>query len=273
MSVEDYHGALACKVQGTWNLHNVALEQGLSLDFFTLLSSISGVVGQKGQANYAAGNAFLDAFADYRKGLGLPATSVDLGVIEDVGYIHNHDGMQQNLDTSIWTGINEGLLRRILEYSIYQQRSETQLNPKSATQLVTGIPVPQPSDSQLSRDARFAPLFITAGFDGGSKAGGSDGAKETKAFLLMVRSKADLTSTTAVAVDLLNKHLTKTLRLAEPMEPGRPLAIYGLDSLAAVEIRNWVRLTLGAELTTLEIVNAASLVALCQKIISKISVA
>jgi hypothetical protein len=272
MSVEDYHGALACKVQGTWNLHNVALEQNLPLEFFTLLSSISGVVGQKGQANYAAGNSVLDAFAEYRKGLGLPACSVDLGVIEDVGYIHNHDGMQQNLDTSIWTGINESLLRRILEYSIYQQRFETQLNPKSSTQLVTGIPVPQPSDSQLARDARFAPLFITAGSGNGSSAGGNDSGKEIKAFLLMVRSKADLNDTTTVAVDVLNNHLTKTLRLAEPMEPGRPLSIYGLDSLAAVEIRNWVRMTLGAELTTLEIVNAASLVALCQKIISKMSI-
>jgi hypothetical protein len=63
MTIDEYHGALACKLQGTWNLHNTALEQNLSLDFFTLLSSISGVVGQKGQANYAAGNAVLDAFA------------------------------------------------------------------------------------------------------------------------------------------------------------------------------------------------------------------
>ncbi|TVY37829.1 Fumagillin dodecapentaenoate synthase [Lachnellula subtilissima] len=70
MHVSDYHGALACKVQGTWNLHNVAEKLGLKLDFFTMLSSISGVVGQKGQANYTAGNAFLDAFASYRHGLG-----------------------------------------------------------------------------------------------------------------------------------------------------------------------------------------------------------
>ncbi|KAK5992001.1 Highly reducing polyketide synthase [Cladobotryum mycophilum] len=272
MTVDEYHGALACKIAGTWNLHNVALEQNLELDFFTMLSSISGVVGQKGQANYAAGNAVLDAFAVYRQSLGLPATSVDLGVIEDVGYIHDHDGLQQNLDTSIWTGINEGLLRRILEYSILQQVSDEtkRLSPISSAQLVTGIPVPQPENSQLSRDARFAPLFISAGGNGAAKSGASDGSREIQAFLLLARSPAEPTAVVTAALDIVNKHLTKTLRLPEPMEPGRPLSTYGLDSLAAVEIRNWVRMTLGAELTTLEIVNASSLLSLCEKIVSKL---
>ncbi|KAK3356488.1 reducing type I polyketide synthase [Lasiosphaeria hispida] len=277
MTIDEYHGALACKLQGTWNLHNTALEQGLVLDFFTLLSSISGVVGQKGQANYAAGNAVLDAFAVYRKGLGLAANSVDLGVIEDIGYIHDHDGLQQNLDTSIWTGINEGLLRRILEYSIYQQHHSSQvLNPASTTQLITGIPVPQPDESGLARDARFAPLFIRAGASAGGSGGGSgsgDGAREIQAFLLLAKSKgADPAAVVAAAIEITNKHFTKTLRLTEPIESARPLATYGLDSLAAVEIRNWVRMTLGAELTTLEIVNASSLVALSEKIVSKIIV-
>ena len=53
MTLKEYHDTISSKVQGTWNLHNVALENGNKLDFFTMLSSISGVVGQKGQANYA----------------------------------------------------------------------------------------------------------------------------------------------------------------------------------------------------------------------------
>ena len=54
------------------------------------------------------------------------------------------------------------------------------------------------------------------------------------------------------------------------MEPGKPLRIYGLDSLAAVGFRNWVRMESGAELTTLDITNVASLIALCEKIVSRI---
>jgi hypothetical protein len=57
------------------------------------------------------------------------------------------------------------------------------------------------------------------------------------------------------------------------MEPGKPLASYGLDSLAAVEFRNWARMELGAELTTLEIMGASSLFKLGERIIGKIRAA
>jgi hypothetical protein len=60
MTLEEYNQVVACKIQGTWNLHAAAERLNLTLDFFTLLSSISGVIGQRGQANYAAANVFLD---------------------------------------------------------------------------------------------------------------------------------------------------------------------------------------------------------------------
>lgn len=76
MSHTDYHAALSSKVMGTSNLHSVSLETKQPISFFTMISSISGVIGQKGQANYAGGNAFEDAFAEYRRALGLPAISM-----------------------------------------------------------------------------------------------------------------------------------------------------------------------------------------------------
>ena len=78
----------------------MSLEQDVPLDFFTMLSSVSGVVGQKGQANYAAGNVFLDNFSAYRHKLSLPACSVDLGAIEDVGYISEHSDLTVAWDTA-----------------------------------------------------------------------------------------------------------------------------------------------------------------------------
>ncbi|KAJ5947430.1 hypothetical protein N7466_000445 [Penicillium verhagenii] len=270
MSVDEYHGALSCKIQGTWNLHHAAENLGLQLDFFTMLSSISGVVGQKGQANYAAGNAFLDSFASYRRRLGRPACAVDLGVIEDVGYIHERDGMQQKLDTSIWVGINEGLLRRILYFSILQQQPDA-LSILSNTQVITGIPVPQPENSQLLHDARFAGLFTTSGrtaADGGE--GGSGGSKDVQALLLLLRSKSpDHAAQLAATVEVVNKCFVRVLRLSEPIDTGRPLSVYGIDSLAAVEVRNWLRAELGALVTTLDILNASSLIALCEKVVAK----
>lgn len=267
MTITEYHSAIQCKVQGTWNLHNTALEHGSPIDFFTMLSSISGVVGQKGQTNYAAANVFLDNFAVYRRGLGLPAASVDLGAIEDVGYMSEHSDLVVALDSAAWTPINEGLFHKIVRFSLIQQLSP--INLESAAQLITSIAVPQQENSALLVDARFGGLcFGDSAGDNGTVA--KDGSHEIQALFLMIKGQVDPASILAAAIQVINRQFMTTLRLSEPMEPAKPLSSYGLDSLSAVEFRNWVRMELGAELTTLEITNASSLISLTEKVVSKI---
>lgn len=248
-------------------MHIVAGEMKQHLDFFMMLSSASGVIGQKGQANYAAANVFLDSFAAYRHRLGLAACSVDLGVIEDVGYVSERQALADRLEKKSWVGINERLLHKILKYSIFQQTAP--INPESAAQMITGISVPQQEDSELLVDARFAGLCL--GRVGTQIEIGDDNSKAIQAFITVVKAKADHSILLAGAMELVNRQFTKSLGLSEPMEPAKPLSVYGLDSLSAVELRNWVRLNLGSEISTLDILNATSLVALCEKILAKLS--
>ncbi|MEZ4867749.1 MAG: type I polyketide synthase [Caldilineaceae bacterium] len=80
---ESFAEVLAPKVQGAWHLHE--LSQAHELDFFVLFSSLASLIGSPGQANYAAANAFLDALAAYRQGLGLPALAINWGPWSAVG--------------------------------------------------------------------------------------------------------------------------------------------------------------------------------------------
>ncbi|KAB8211232.1 KR domain-containing protein [Aspergillus parasiticus] len=217
MTLDEYRTALYGKFHGTWALQHVSMEQQQPLEFFTMLSSISGIGGKKGQSNYAAANTFLDAFA--------------------------RGGMHSHFDERVWTPLYEGNLRQILDLSILQQTTSP-INPSSSAQLVPGM-------------------------SGGKE--GSKGDQAVHAFLMMHKSGADKATLVKAAVEPMAAQFTKILQLEAEMEPAKSMMAYGLDSLAAVELRNWVRSELGAELTTLDITNASPLIALCERLVSKLS--
>lgn len=84
MTDDQLDQVLRPKVGGAWALHRVFADW--PLDFFVLFSSVSSVVVTVGQGNYAAGNAFLDGLAHYRRASGLPALSLNWGPW-DIGMI------------------------------------------------------------------------------------------------------------------------------------------------------------------------------------------
>lgn len=91
MTSKQWATATAPKVQGSWNLHHI-LGRHEHLDFFILLSSISGIIGNSAQANYSAGNTFEDALAAHRRHRGLPAVSLNLGLVDmDTGNVGSVD--------------------------------------------------------------------------------------------------------------------------------------------------------------------------------------
>ncbi|MEK7324228.1 MAG: SDR family NAD(P)-dependent oxidoreductase, partial [Chloroflexota bacterium] len=90
---QKFTNATAPKIDGAWNLHT--LTQHLPLDFFVLFSSASSLLGSPGQGNYAAGNAFMDALAHYRKAQGLPALSINWGAWSEVGMAASLESQDQ----------------------------------------------------------------------------------------------------------------------------------------------------------------------------------
>jgi acyl carrier protein len=76
-SAASYREVLLPKVMGAWHLHTLTRSE--ALDWFVLFSSMASLMGSAGQSNYAAGNAFLDALAAYRRALGLAGLSINWG--------------------------------------------------------------------------------------------------------------------------------------------------------------------------------------------------
>jgi NADPH:quinone reductase-like Zn-dependent oxidoreductase len=94
-TVQSFTTGFHAKAVGALNLHRTSTDLGLDLDHFVLFSSISGMVGNSGQANYAAANTFLDGLAEHRRSLGLPATSISWGPVAETGMVARSDFLAQ----------------------------------------------------------------------------------------------------------------------------------------------------------------------------------
>ena len=113
MNLDDFNAALRPKVQGSWNLHS-QLPRGM--DFFILLSSLNGVLGSRSQSNYGAANTYEDTLAKHRIKHGEKAVSLDIGMINSVGFVAER---QEVMDSQLLTGlsgIEETQLHALLDY-------------------------------------------------------------------------------------------------------------------------------------------------------------
>jgi hypothetical protein len=114
MDYESWSVAVNCKSIGSWNLHTV-LPPGM--DFFLILSSISGLSGIRGQANYDAGNTYEDAFARYRVSQGEKCIPLDLGAMLDDGILaEDRNLLNRVLTYGTLEGISRQMFHGMLDY-------------------------------------------------------------------------------------------------------------------------------------------------------------
>jgi malonyl CoA-acyl carrier protein transacylase/acyl carrier protein len=132
LTLESLHSMFESKVQGAWNLHEQT--KALDLDFFVLYSSISSILGSAQLAHYSAANSFLDGLATYRRGLNLPAISINWGPWESGGLVQSTAGSDKVASSGFLTlGPNEAL--HFLERALLLNHSQLAIIKANWSQL------------------------------------------------------------------------------------------------------------------------------------------
>lgn len=210
------------KIQGAWNLHTLTLDR--PLDFFVLFSSVASVLGSKGQANYCAANAFLDAIAHTRQGMGLPALSINWGAWQQVGLAAQRQaelerrGMQ-SLDPELGLEILEKLLGS----------SETQVGAFAIDW------------EKYVQKQGYSPLL--------ENLIRPNTIQQARAILSQL-SSAPPTQRSAILLDYVRSEVGRVLGLSSPLaiDPDRGLNELGLDSLQSVELSQRLQANLECKL-------------------------
>jgi polyketide synthase 12/epothilone polyketide synthase D len=245
---------LAPKVEGAWNLHRQTL--GRPLDFFVLFSSLSSVLGNAGQGNYAAANGFLDALAWYRRAKGLPALTVNWGYLGEVGYLAERpqlgarlerQGVQSFTVRQALTLLERAMRRRAIQISIVKV-DWASWRGLGVTRHVS------PRFVHLLRQSEVVPASIPQSlptFDAIRAA-----APEERRALLdtLIRDKVARVLGTS----------------ADQLDRDKPLLNLGIDSLMAVELRNWVEQELRVTLPIMELMRSPSLTRLADELLAQL---
>ncbi|OJJ97005.1 hypothetical protein ASPACDRAFT_63311 [Aspergillus aculeatus ATCC 16872] len=270
----DYDSWKACtapKAQGSWNLHEL-LPRGM--DFFVMLSSISGICGPLTDASYAAGNTFLDGLARYRVSQGENAVSLDLGLFLSAGYFReNPDKRNLFLANTVWDEISEADLHGLLD--IYcNQKSSSPLQ----SQVVVGITPRTAETGRAKADwmkrsfFRHLSTLLETPAEGQS-ASASASASGDGSSNLAARFAAARTTSEAVEIALQATREKVAIMLSVPVneiDVDKAIHQYGVDSLAAVELRNWFSRELQAEIAVFDILGGASIASVVRLAVGRV---
>lgn len=230
------------KVAGALCLAKELAGEG-GLDFLAFHSSISAVIGNRGQASYVAANGVLDALAFHLREQGLPAISINWGALAESGVVARDANLSLVLSSAGITGLKNhqalGALEKILSTTL----------PQVGVFLVDWDQW-HDAHPHLAKDPRFRALRDPSGKSGGGNASSSlrhaleDASKEQRLRALE---------------DHLQAVLAGTLKMAKETIPlNRKLNEMGVDSLLVLELSLGIKERIGIAFSAMEFLKGPS---------------
>jgi polyketide synthase 12 len=230
---------LRAKINAAWNLHE--LTRDLDVSAFVMFSSMAGLVGSSGQANYAAGNSFLDGLAAHRRAHGLPAISLGWGLWDQA--------------SAMTGGLGAADLARLGRDGILALPSDEAMELFD-TALIVNEPFIAPARIDLaalrSHAAAVPPMFTDLiNAPARRQVDDSLAAAKSKSALAHRLHGLPEPEQHAVLLDLVRSHIATVLgnTTAEAIDPDKAFQDLGFDSLTAVEMRNRLKTATGLALS------------------------
>ncbi|KAF2758046.1 hypothetical protein EJ05DRAFT_500564 [Pseudovirgaria hyperparasitica] len=261
MSTSDLNDVLQPKVNGSINLDRVLADS--KLDFFIFLSSMVNVLGNVGQANYCAANAFMSALASQRRQRGLAAQVVNIGAVSGAGYITRElgdAGVHRQLMMLGLKMISEGDLHQLLAEAIADRPKDW--NGGYDTDI--GFALQQSDSSDITplwhdnpKFQRFLPkstIQDTSDMSSGTALSG----KSVRDRLAISRSREDIWS---IAKETLLSKIQSSLQIEDCDDACMTMRSnqLGIDSLVAVDLRTWLLNNFQVNISVLEILSGITI--------------
>lgn len=266
MTYSDWTEAIRPKTVGSDNLVR-AISANSEDPFFIFLASSAGVIGSRGQANYAAGNCFEDALALNLRLEGKHAVSIDLGPVLGAGMLADDEEILDILRASGFYGIRHEDFLTMITHAITAEISPgTPMPGRVIMGIGSGglVRQNQPADPYWSRTALYSYLNLVDTSNPDLKVVDASNDFDLKSLL-------SCCSSTDVAAEIVTTGLSIMLAkamnmLPEEIDTGKPPNVYGVDSLVAVGVRNWVVTNCGVEVSVFEVLSERTVAELAREI-------
>ncbi len=236
---ERFRSVMAPKASGAWLLHEATLD--FKLDCFVMFSSVSSIFGNPAQGSYGAANAFLDSLAHHRHALGLPALTINWGVLGGEGYVARNKRVAEFLARQGTTELSPREVMTLLESAL-----------STGITQVMAIRVDWAKWRQFFRGMQENPLLerIFATVEGQEMGGGTSDLR------LKIESAAP-EELEGIIGQAVRDAVGSVLRVKpDTLRDDQPLTDLGLDSLMGVEIENSIEGSLGVALPQASLIRA-----------------
>lgn len=250
LGYQSMYDVIAPKVQGAWNLHKLTREY--DLDLFVLYSSATTTIGNPGQANYVAANAFLESLAKLRRKSGLTATVISWDAITDAGYLLRNEELAGHLAKRMGLGgMTTDQAFQAMERLIVTDQTESVVFNANWSALKRALPL---LNSHMYRN-------IMHGLDINDNLGGDD--------LIEMLANIDDSERQPMVVNFLIAEIARILQMPEEkIAHNCSIQDLGIDSLMAMELATTIEMKLGIDLPVMTLVDNVTLDGLANRIIS-----